>query len=328
MDPMSDVLGAVRLTGAYFYLVEASTQWSILTAAACDLLPRVLPDAEHLISYHILVSGSCWCGIEGDEQVEMRAGDVILFPHGDPHYMSSHEGLMIHDARHTSASARFPNTVVLGDDSSRDTVFICGFLGCDVRPFNPLVSSLPRMLRVPGIAAGWLSQFTRQAVTESRYPRVGSNTMLTRMAELMFIEVMRHFVAELPGEQRGWLRGLRDEIVGPALVRLHEHPDRDWTIANLAQEVATSRTVLAERFSELVGIPPMLYLTRWRLQLASQRLLRSSAKIATVATQVGYDSEAAFSRAFKRETGLSPAAWREHHQRDQQQRDVQQRELQ
>lgn len=310
MDPMSDVLRAVRLTGAYFYLVEAASQWSVNSVAARDLAPRILPEVEHLISYHILVSGSCWGGIEGERQVEMRAGDVILFPHGDAHFMSSQEGFRSDDALYTSASARFPSTVYLGPDEKRETIFVCGFLGCDVRPFNPLIASLPRQLRVPGIAAGWLSQFTRQAVAESGQPRVGSDTMLTRMAELMFIEVMRHYLAELPANQTGWLRGLRDDVVGAALMRLHEKPAHPWTIADLASEIATSRTVLAERFSDIVGVPPMLYLTRWRLQLASQRLVHSSAKVASIATQVGYDSEAAFSRAFKRETGMSPAAWR------------------
>ena len=134
--------------------------------------------------------------------------------------------------------------------------------------------------------------------------------MLTRMAELMFIEVVRRHVEQLPAERSGWLAGLNDAVVGPALSQLHERPDHPWTLATLAHEIASSRTVLAERFSNLVGVPPMSYLMRWRLQLAAEQLSRGSAKVATVATNVGYDSEAAFSRAFKRETGLSPSAWR------------------
>lgn len=310
LDPLSDVLSAVRLTGAYFYLVEAASPWSVDTIAACDFAPRVLPEAEHLIAYHVLVSGTCWGGVQGEAQVQMRPGDVILFAHGDPHYMSSAPGFRDGGAPYASAG-RLSETLVIGPrGGTAETILVCGFLGCDARPFNPLLSSLPRRLLVPGIAAGWLSQFPRQAVAESRAPRVGSTTMLTRMAELMFIELMRHYLAELPADQAGWLRALRDNVTTRALSLLHERPAYPWTLAELAEEAATSRTVLAERFKELVGLSPMLYLSRWRLQLGAQRLVSSSAKVATIAAAVGYESEAAFSRAFKRETGLSPAAWR------------------
>ena len=165
------------------------------------------------------------------------------------------------------------------------------------------------------VAGGWLAQFPQQAVAESRAERIGSETMLTRMAELMFVEVVRRHMERIPEQDIGWLAGLRDPVVGPALTELHEHPAHSWTLPELARRVASSRTVLAERFSHVVGVPPMLYLTRWRLQLAAEQLLNSSAKVAAVGAQVGYDSEAAFSRAFKRETGLSPAAWRHSRQR-------------
>jgi AraC-like DNA-binding protein len=313
MDPVSDVLRAVRLTGAYFYLVEAGPPWSVFTAAARELVPRILPQAEHLISYHILVSGSCWGGLEGQPQVQLGPGDAIVFPHGGAHLMSSAAGLRLHSVRDTPE--RHPNTVQLGPAGARETMFVCGFLGCDVRPYNPLLASLPPQMHLTGIAGGWLSQFPQQAVAESRAERVGSETMLTRMAELMFVEVVRRHVERLPERDTGWLAGLRDPIVGPALTELHERPDHPWTIPELARRIASSRTVLAERFSEVVGIPPMMYLMRWRLQLAAEQLVNSSAKVAAIGAQVGYDSEAAFSRAFKRETGLSPAAWRQSRQR-------------
>jgi AraC-like DNA-binding protein len=165
-------------------------------------------------------------------------------------------------------------------------------------------------MHVAGIAGGWLSQFPHQAVSESRTGRVGSETMLTRMAELMFIEVVREYLEHLPTQQTGWLSGLRDDVVGAALARLHERPAYSWTLAELARAIASSRTVVAERFTELVGVPPMAYLARWRMQLAAEQLARSTAKVAAIGGQVGYESEAAFSRAFKRETGVSPAAWR------------------
>lgn len=311
MDPLSDVLRAVKLNGAFFYAVDAGEPWSVSARPSRELVPHVLPDAEHLIPYHILVSGVCWAGLEGERQICMQPGDVVVFPQGDPHHMSSAEGLRIEQDEFDGIPARYPNTQLVGSSESRDTQFVCGFLGCDARPFNPLLASLPRRMHVPGIAGGWLAQFPQQVVAESRLGRVGSETMLTRMAELMFVEVVRRHVETLPDQQSGWLAGLRDEVVGPALSQLHAYPARPWTLADLAHVTASSRTVLAERFTRLVGAPPMLYLMRWRLQLAAEQLARGSAKVAAIGAQVGYGSEAAFSRAFKRETGLSPAAWRE-----------------
>jgi len=310
MDPLSDVLRAVKLNGAFFYLVEAAAPWSVTANAARDLVPRILPDAEHLISYHILLRGSCWGGLDGASQVRMQPGDVIVFPHGDAHVMSSAKGFDKGDGRDGTSPERYPETVYLGPEVVRDTSFVCGFLGCDARPFNPLIASLPRRMHFRDAAGGWLSQFPAQAVAESRAGRAGSETMLTRMAELMFVEVVRRYVEELPQQQTGWLAGLRDVVVGAALAALHERPAYPWTLAALARAAASSRTVLVERFSQLVGVSPMLYLARWRLQLAAVQLTGGSAKVAAIGAQVGYESEAAFSRAFKRETGMSPAAWR------------------
>jgi AraC-like DNA-binding protein len=310
MDPLSDVLRAVRLNGAYFYLVEAGAPWSVSAVAARDLVPRVLPEAEHLIPYHILVSGSCWGGVEGERQVLMEPGDVLVFPQGDPHFMSSAEGHRVDPGVMGSSPERYPGTVTLGPGSARDTSFVCGFLGCDVRPYNPLLASLPRRMHVPGIAGGWLSEFPRQAVAESRMGRAGSETMLTRMAELMFIEVVRRHVEQLSPQRAGWLAGLTDPVVGPALSHLHERPAHAWTLPDLARAAGSSRTVLVERFSGLVGVPPMQYLAQWRMQLAAERLSRGSLKVAAIGAEVGYESEAAFSRAFKRATGQSPASWR------------------
>ncbi len=310
MDPLSDVLRAVRLDGAYFYRVEAAGPWSVAAVAARELVPRVLPRAEHLIAYHILLSGSCFGGLEGERQVEMKPGDAIVFPHGDAHVMSSADGCRLGADRHDTSPARFPSTLEIGPGPTRETTLVCGFLGCDARPYNPLLASLPRRLVASGLAGGWLSQFPAQVVAESWKERAGGETLLTRMAELMFIEVVRHHLENLPPRQSGWLAALKDDVAGPALAALHERPAHPWTLPELAQAIATSRTVLAERFSALVGVPPMLYLTRWRLQLAALELARGTTKIAAIAEQVGYESEAAFSRAFKRETGLSPAAWR------------------
>lgn len=310
MDPLSDVLRAVRLTGAYFYMVEAAHPWSVLTIEAKGLVPRVHPAAEHLISYHILTSGSCWGGVAGQDQLLMQPGDAIVFPHGDANLLSSAQSRAADATTIDATPRRYPGTVTVGKGSGPKATFVCGFLGCDLRPYNPLLSALPRRVLARGVAGDWLAEFPRHVVAEANTPRPGSDSMLTRMAELMFVEVVRRHVASLSPSETGWLAGLTDAVIGPALRVLHERPEHAWTLPELARTIATSRTVLVERFSELVGIPPMQYLTQWRLQLAAEQLARGSAKVATIGARVGYESEAAFSRAFKRATGQSPSAWR------------------
>jgi AraC-like DNA-binding protein len=311
MDPLSDVLRVVRLDGAFFFTVEAVEPWSVETLAAKELSPRIMPGAEHLISYHILTEGRCYAGLVGEEQVELLPGDVIVFPHGDTHVMSSGRGLPIGPQVNRFAPARYPDIVHLGDRGPRGASFVCGFLGCDLRPFNPLLAALPRRMHMRGMSSAWLDSFVRQATEESRLGRAGADTVLTRLAELMFIEVLRRYLEDLPPGQTGWLAGLRDEVVGKALTLLHARPGHPWTLDELAHEVASSRSSLARRFAQLVGQPPMQYLAQWRMQVAANLLVQSSAKVATIGIEVGYDSEAAFSRAFKKATGLAPGAWRE-----------------
>jgi AraC-like DNA-binding protein len=305
-DPLSDVLRAVRLDGAFFYAVEASEPWSVEAVAAKDLTPRVLPGAEHLISYHILTSGHCWGGLTGQPPVALEPGDVIVFPHGDAHVMSSDPALRSVPA----IPGRYPATVRIGEGGRVGATFVCGFLGCDRRPFNPLLATLPRRLHLPGLSSGWRESFARQVVEESRARRAGAGSVLTRLAELMFVEVLRRFLETLSPEQPGWLAGLRDDVVGRGLGLLHGAPAHPWTIEELASAVAMSRSAFADRFTALVGQPPMQYLAQWRMQLGAARLVAGDAKVAAVAEEVGYDSEAAFSRAFKRVMGVSPAAWR------------------
>jgi AraC-like DNA-binding protein len=311
MDPLSDLLRVVRLDGAYFYPVEAAEPWAVASAPARELSPRILPGSEHLISYHVLLSGRCFGGLIGEELVELAAGDAIVFPHGDAHVMVSDRSARPVSDFDTAAQQRFPDVVLLGTGASRPTSFICGYLGCDLRPFNPLLAALPRRMHMRGLSATWLGGFTRQLTEESRLGRAGADTVITRLAELMFIEALRRYLEELPAGQTGWLAGLRDEVVGRALALLHARPAHPWTLAELARESASSRSRLAERFTEMVGLPPMQYLTRWRMQVAANLLAQGGAKVAGVASEAGYDSEAAFSRAFKKATGMAPGAWRE-----------------
>jgi len=200
----------------------------------------------------------------------------------------------------------------IAGDPRAGTHLVCGFLGCDVRPFNPLIGALPRVLHVrdrTGVKEGWLSQFIQVALAESRAKRSGGESVLARMSELMFVEAVRRHLESLPEAHTGWLAGLRDPQIGRALALLHARPGFGWTLPGLAREVGLSRSALAERFTHLIGQPPMQYLASWRMQVAAGLLARGT-KVASVALEVGYDSEAAFSRAFKKLVGRSPAAWR------------------
>jgi AraC-like DNA-binding protein len=311
MDPLSDLLRVVRLDGAFFFRVEAAGPWRVETVAAKELSPRIMPAAEHLISYHIVTEGRCYGGLVGEEPVELVPGDVIVFPHGDAHVMSSEPAVRVGPDVNSTAPARYPHTVVLGGPGPRATSALCGFLGCDRRPFNPLLASLPRQMHMRGLANSWLGSFTRQLTEESQRGRPGADGVLTRLAELMFIELLRRYLEDLPEGQTGWLAGLRDEVVGRVLALVHARPCHPWTLDELAREAASSRSSLAKRFAELVGQPPMQYLAQWRMQVAANLLAQSGTKIAAIAGEVGYDSEAAFSRAFKKATRLAPGAWRE-----------------
>ena len=311
MDPLSDLLRVVRLDGAYFYAVQAAGPWTVETVAARELSPRIMPAAEHLISYHIVTDGRCYGGVIGEELVELVPGDVIVFPHGDAHVMSSGRDVRIGEDVQRTPQPQFPFTVFLGQQAQPGASLVCGFLGCDRRPFNPLLAALPHRIHMRGMSSAWLNGFTRQVTEESRLGRAGAASVLTRLAEVMFIEVLRRYLDHLPPEQTGWLAGLRDEVVGRVLTLLHGRPSHPWTLAELAREAAASRTNLAKRFALLVGQPPMQYLAQWRMQVAANLLAQSGTKVAAIGTEVGYDSEAAFSRAFKKATGFAPGAWRE-----------------
>ena len=276
MDPLSDLLRVVRLDGAFFFAVEAVNPWSVDTAAARELSPRILPAAEHLISYHILTGGRCYGGVRGEEQIEVVAGDVLVFPHGDAHVMSSERGLRVGPEVNAAAPERYPDTVHLGNHGPTGASFVCGFLGCDLRPFNPLLAALPHRMHVRGMSGTWLGTFTRQVTEESRLGRPGSDTVLTRLAELMFIEVLRRYLEDLGRRARpaGW-PGFATRSWAASLELIHARPGHPWSLDELAREAASSRSNVAKRFGELVGQPPMQYLAQWRMQVAANLLAQT-----------------------------------------------------
>lgn len=314
MDTLSDVLRAVRLTGAVFFSVDATTPWVAETPGGKAVGPHIMPGVEHVIEYHVVTSGSCWGGIVDEPAVKLSAGDIIVFPQGDSHVMSSAPGMRgapDFESFRSLNQGRLPLSVSLRGGGPERTQLVCGFLGCDARPFNPLLATLPRVMHLRAEANDTkLRMLVDLALAESETQRAGGECVLSRLSELLFVEVVRRYVAQLPPEGVGWFAGLRDPHIGQALQQLHERPAHDWSLDELAKDCGVSRSVLAERFAHLVGVPPIQYLAQWRIQLAASLLRGSRASLAEIAERVGYGSETALSRAFKRQVGVAPALYR------------------
>jgi len=314
-DVLSDVLRAVRLTGAVYFDFELTAPWVAEAPPSREIAATVMPGSQRVIEYHLIARGACWGHAVGDEPIRLNEGDLIVFPQGDPHVLSSAPGMRA--APDMAAFARpttpLPIMYELGGGGSDRARVICAFLGCDERPYNPLLSSLPKVIHLAAAGSagsgGWLGTLLNIAVTESGSSRAGGENVLARLSELMFVEAIRRYLETLPPTHTGWLAGLRDPVVGQALAALHGEPGEPWTVEGLARLVGLSRSVFAERFTEMAGEPPMQYLALWRMQLASRRL-RDGGRVAEVAAAVGYESEAAFSRAFKKLVGQAPATWR------------------
>jgi len=320
-DPLSDVLRTVRLRGAVFFMLETTSPWTAGMPDGETLAPILVPRAQQVLSFHVIASGSCWGGLLGEPPIHFEAGDVVVFPRGDGYYFSMPRPTPYQPNSDRALSfmrglknGRLPFVIEDGGGGAERLRVVCGFLGADLRPFNPLLSTLPRLLHIKGAARARddrLDRLLELTIAEAREPVPGGESVRLRLSELMFVEVIRRYLNGLPPEENGWLAGLRDEFVGRALALLHERAAHDWTLDQLAADVGMSRSAFADRFARLVGEPPIQYLTRWRMQMAARLLAEGTAKVAAVALEVGYDSEAAFSRAFKKIAGVSPAAWRQ-----------------
>lgn len=317
MDVLSDVLAAVRMTGALFFDIDASDPWVGESPGTREISAAIMPQAEHVISFHAVMSGACWATL-GDKDApwtRIETGDVVVFPRGGPNVLGSSPGVRGEVNPRTMyyrpVEGQLPFELLHGGGGEPKTRFICGFLGCDTKPFNPLIGALPEFIHSrPAQGETPVTDLFRMALSAGRRHSPGSETVLAKISELMFVEVVRRYIDALPPDANGWLAGLRDMRVGKALQLMHARPAERWTLNQLAQEVGVSRTILAERFTEHMAISPMQYLMHWRMQVAARQMEIPGVSLARISAAVGYESEAAFQRAFKKVVGMPPGTWR------------------
>jgi AraC-like DNA-binding protein len=289
MDALSQTLRVVRLVGAIFINARFTAPWCYQSPSADTAAPFLEPGAERVVIFHLITEGECYVELGDDPALLLNPGDVV-----------------------DEVLARRPRQLSYGGGGAV-TRLVCGYLACDTRLAGMLLAGLPPVVRVNvrGSNAGiWLESSVRYALAEARSPRPGGEGVLAKLAEVLFIEVLRLYMHEHGEGRTGWLAGVSDRIVGAALNALHKKPCHAWTLDELARTAGTSRSVLAERFAQLVGVTPMQYLTQWRMLLAANLLRSSNSSLMRIAEEVGYQTDTAFSRAFRREYGAPPAAWR------------------
>lgn len=319
MDALSDVLQVVRLSGAVFLHGDFTAPWCVMSEADDAICGAFLPPSKRVVSYHLITAGHCWAHLPDDPAAafKVNAGELLVVPQGESHIMGSALGLPpvpsapLLLSQLEAAPGRVMKVAYGG--GGEVTQMVCGFWACDETQSNPLLAALPRVFKIDmrnDPRSAWLETSMQFAALEAAECGAGSAIALAKLSELLFVEAIRRCIDALPADREGWLNGVRDRFVGRALSLLHAQPAHAWTVDELAKKVGLSRSALAQRFGELVGQPPMQYLTRWRLQLAAKELATANKTLIAIATQVGYESEAAFNRAFKREFGAPPASWR------------------
>jgi AraC-like DNA-binding protein len=313
MDALSELLRVVRLTGGVFLEASFTAPWCISARIGPEDCRHVLTEPASVVAFHYVLDGRMLVQVDGAAPLEVAAGAVVLLPRNDVHTLTSEKGLSAVDAgvlvqmQHEGALAHIDH-----GGGGALTRIVCGFVGSETRR-HPLLDALPQFLLLDlngRPESEWVASSFRFAAQEVAAARAGSETVLARLSELLFIEAVRDYLAALPPAQKGWLAGLRDPAIGRALALMHARLADPWTAEQLAAEALLSRSAFAERFTTLVGVPPMSYLTAWRMQVAAQSLRETRRSVAQVAEAVGYESEAAFARAFKREMGVSPGEYR------------------
>jgi len=307
----------LRLEGAVFLRAEYREPWAYRSFAATQTAKILRPDAERVILFHVVASGTCWVAVPGGERHWAGAGDVIVLPYGDQHEMGGVRDAVAVPMGTILALPPWPTMPVIrhGTDGELTDV-VCGYLHSRDPLFDPALRVFPPVFVVrptPGPAADWVRANISYALEQSA-PNAGSGAIvMTRLPEMLLVEVLHIHLASAPAADDGWLAALADPILRPALAVLHNAPAEHWTVGSLARECAVSRSVLDARFREVLGRSPIRYLTDWRMHLAEDLLATTDLGVASVAHRVGYDAEEAFSRAFKRAHGDSPSKWRSRH---------------
>jgi len=310
-DVLSNVLRTIRVSGSLQFCFMPTGAWQTDPKSS---MKRLAASAPVTMPFHILVEGSCWLRME-DQQVDLVAGDVVAFPFGTPHDLGAGEnGRFVHPTGDLPPKPwREIPTLRYGDDSRRVRL-LCGYLQCDATNFRPLQDALPKLLHArTGSAkdAEWLCATIRQIVSEVEKPRTGGISMLERLTEITFIELLRHQITKAQPGSTGWIAALADPALQRCLALIHDDPRREWSVQELAAASGVSRSTLAERFEAVLKTSPIRYVRDWRLYLASVELSTTAKSIAGIAHDAGYGTEAAFNRAFSRAYGTPPAAWRQ-----------------
>jgi AraC-like DNA-binding protein len=314
MDALSEVLSTVRMTGAIFISAEFTAPWGFATPHADQAVHILAPGTERIVSYHLVVEGRAFVKIPGEPDLVVEAGEIVVIPHGQAHTFSNGSPANFADGAETLKQHVAGDLHNLrGGAGGAVTKFICGFFGCERHAERLFLAGLPAALKInirDDVTGAWLESSIRYLVSESQHGLPGRSVLLSKMAEAIFIQTLCRYAATLPHDKPGWLAAARDPTVGAALAALHRRPAHAWTTELLASEIGTSRSVLAERFTRYLDEPPLAYLARWRLQLAARKLQTTRDTVLQVALDVGYESESAFNRAFKREFGAPPARYR------------------
>lgn len=314
MDALSEAMRAVHVSGALFFTGEFSAPWRFATPGQDQVRAVVSPDSERLVLFHLVTEGRAIARAAGHEDVALEAGDIVVFPHGDAHEMwQGRTSRLFPGARLLPALERGELATEAWGGDGPVTRIVCGYLGCERHAEGLFLSGLPAIVKVnvrDSRAGAWVESAIRHCAGERERRRPGRLAVLAKLAEALFVEMLCRYMERMPAGRTGWLAGARDARVGRALALLHRNPARAWTLADLARDSGTSRSVLAERFEQLLGESPLAYLARWRLQLGARRLLATHDKVLKIAQDVGYESESAFSRAFRRAFGVPPGRYR------------------
>jgi AraC-like DNA-binding protein len=310
-------LERLRLEGAVFLRAEYREPWAYESLTARETAKILRPDAERVILFHVVASGACWVEVEAGDRHWARAGDVIVLPYGDQHRMGG-----VDDAACVSISTfldlppwRQMPVIHYGEEGALTDV-VCGYLHSSDPLFDPDLRVFPPVfvVRPPeGPAADWVRANIAYALEQTEPAPSRPGIVMSRLPELLLVEVLRLHLASAPAADRGWLAALDDPVLRPALSLLHNAPEQRWSVTDLAREAMVSRSVLDERFREVLGRSPIRYLADWRMHLAEDLLATTDLSVGAVAHRIGYDAEEAFSRAFKRRHGLAPSAWRAKH---------------